>query len=120
MDWKIYFCKFYEINSSQEFFLYCKHFGVDGIGSRLSFPATGPPDLELILSPGEDANASPILTPSCPSRNPSGNPRGPVLCSKNESLEYRSNINNYILYSRNIFICIFDVMSLNLIPLPIF
>ena len=24
------FCKFYEINSSQEFFLYCKNFGVDG------------------------------------------------------------------------------------------
>ena len=30
VDWKIFFCKFYEINSSQELFLYCKHFGVDG------------------------------------------------------------------------------------------
>ena len=24
------FCNFYEINSSQDVFLYCKHFGVDG------------------------------------------------------------------------------------------
>ena len=28
--WKIFFCNFYEINSSQEVFLYCKNFGVDG------------------------------------------------------------------------------------------
>ena len=27
--WK-YFCNFYEINSSQNFFLHCKNFGVDG------------------------------------------------------------------------------------------
>ena len=32
------FCKFYEINSSQEFFLYCKHFGVDGILKFISAP----------------------------------------------------------------------------------
>ena len=30
--WKIFFCNFYKINSSQDFFfLYCKNFGVDGI-----------------------------------------------------------------------------------------
>ena len=31
------FCKFHEINSSQEFFLYCKNFGVDGKLYSLSF-----------------------------------------------------------------------------------
>ena len=36
MEWKIYFCKFYEINSSQELFLYCKNFGVDGAPKRNS------------------------------------------------------------------------------------
>ena len=28
--WKMFFCNFYEINSSQDFFLYCKNLGVDG------------------------------------------------------------------------------------------
>ena len=32
--WKNIFCNFYEINSSQDFFLYCKNFGVDGSGLR--------------------------------------------------------------------------------------
>ena len=30
--WKLFFGNFYEINSSQDFFLYCKKFGVDGTG----------------------------------------------------------------------------------------
>ena len=30
VDWIIFFGNFYEINSSQEFFLYCENFGVDG------------------------------------------------------------------------------------------
>ena len=31
-----FFCNFYEINSSQDFFLYCENFGVDGIWIRVS------------------------------------------------------------------------------------
>ena len=42
--WKI-FCSFYEINSSQDFFLYCNIFGVDGISPTLAMK------IELLVPP---------------------------------------------------------------------